>query len=171
MRLRSARRSRPRRASCEHDRVEEPTGNLVSVRPAELADADAIAPLLSELGYATHAEQVRDRVARLTSRRDGGVLVAELAGAIAGVVGYQVIDLLERASPQCRITVLITRSEHRRRGVATALLRAVETAARAHGCFRLEVTTRPKRVEALGFYAASGFCERPRRLVKALAAP
>lgn len=148
----------------------ESAGELVSVRSAGPADADAIAPLLAMLGYPTPPEAVRSRLGRLASGQPGCVLVAETGGILAGVASYQIIDLLERASPQCRVTALVAHSDHRRRGVAAALLEAIETAARAHGCFRLEVTTRPERAEALSFYTASGFCERPRRLVKVLAA-
>jgi ribosomal protein S18 acetylase RimI-like enzyme len=143
----------------------------LGVRAADTGDAKAIAPLLGELGYPADPEEVRRRLDRLLTRPNGGVLVAEVAGEVVGVASYQVIDLLERAKPHCRITALVTASEHRRRGAATALLRAIESAARAAGCFRLEVTTRPERTEALRFYTAHDFHERPRRLVKALSPP
>ena len=46
---------------------------------------------------------------------------------------------------------------------------AVEEVARATGCERLEVTTRPHRDDAFGFYLDAGFEERPRRLVRPVA--
>jgi GNAT superfamily N-acetyltransferase len=139
------------------------------VRAADAGDAKAIAPLLGELGYAADPAEVRQRLDRLLARPDGGVLVAEIAGEVVGVASYQVIDLLERARPYCRVTALVTAAEHRRRGVAKALIGAIESAALAAGCFRLEVTTGPERAEALRFYTALDFHERPRRLVKLLA--
>jgi GNAT superfamily N-acetyltransferase len=145
------------------------TNGLVSVRPARLLDATAIAPLLGELGYPAAAPDVMARLERLLARGDGGVLVAEIGDKTVGLATYQIIDLLERARPQCRITALVVREGERRRGVASALIEAVESAARERGCFRLEVTTRPKRSDALGLYAALGFHERPYRLVKTLA--
>jgi GNAT superfamily N-acetyltransferase len=104
----------------------------------------------------------------LLARADPGVLVAEIAGETVAVAGYEVIDPLERDRPRCRITALLTAAAHRRRGAARALVGAIELAARDRGCFRLEVTTRPQRADALSLYAAMGFRERPRRLVKAL---
>jgi GNAT superfamily N-acetyltransferase len=139
-----------------------------SIRSAQLSDARVISSLLGELGYPADHEQVRERLNRLLARDDGAVLVAEIAGAPAGVAAYQIIDLLERAAPQCRITTLVTHSDHRRRGVARALLEAIESAAVRRGCFRLEVTTQPQREHALRFYMAVGFHERPHRLVRAL---
>jgi ribosomal protein S18 acetylase RimI-like enzyme len=79
-----------------------------------------------------------------------------------------VFDLIYRPRPHCRVTALAVRSDRRRQGVARALLEAVETIARERGCFRVELTTRPDRDDALRFYEACGFAERPRRLVKPL---
>ena len=49
-----------------------------------------------------------------------------------------------------------------------ALLHTIKASARDVGCFRLEVTTRPERAEALAFYRAAGFDERPLRLITPL---
>ena len=67
------------------------------------------------------------------------------------------------------ITALVVDDRHRRRGIAYALLHTIEESAVDHGCFRLEVTTQSDRADALAFYIAAGFDERPRRLIKLLA--
>jgi ribosomal protein S18 acetylase RimI-like enzyme len=140
------------------------------VRPARLEDADAVAPLLGELGYPADGEEVRLRLSRLLPRPDAGVLVAEEGNGPIAVAAYQLVEVLERSQPQCRITTLVVDSEHRQRGLARTMLRAIESIAREHGCFRLEVTTRPWREPALGLYTAFGFEQRPHRLVKTLQA-
>jgi GNAT superfamily N-acetyltransferase len=140
----------------------------VTIRLATQRDTDAIAPLLGQLGYPASAGELGERIERLTDRPDGEVLIAELDGDVVGLAAYQLIDVLERPDPQCRITSLVVDDRFRRRGVAYALLHTIEEAARDFGCFRLEVTTHPDRVEALAFYLASGFEERPRRLTKPL---
>jgi GNAT superfamily N-acetyltransferase len=140
----------------------------IRIRPASIGDAGAIAELVGELGYDASLPELNERLERLLGRPDAGVLVAEVGGRPAAVASYQIIELLERSRPQCRITALVTGSGHRRQGVATALIEAIEAVARERGCFRLEVTSRPERVDALGFYTARGFHERPRRLVKPL---
>ena len=140
------------------------------MRPANVEDAAAIAPLLGELGYPANPETVRRRLERIvTGAARAGALIAEADGAPAALIAYQLIDHLERAAPTCRITVLVTDRAYRRRGAAARLLAAVAELARQGGCDRLEVTTRPDREDALGFYLGAGFSERPRRLVRSLA--
>lgn len=143
----------------------------LSIRAAVEADASDVTELLVELGYADEVSNVRERLARLSTRQDAGVLVAVVDGRIAGVVAYQLMDLLEHRDPQCRITTLVVRADARRRGLARGLIAAIESVASERGCFRLEVTTQPQRPAATDFYLAVGFCERPRRLVKPLAGP
>ncbi|MGH2883851.1 MAG: GNAT family N-acetyltransferase [Solirubrobacteraceae bacterium] len=138
----------------------------VTIRVAGQRDADAIAPLLGQLGYPASSLELGERLERLADHPDAEVLVAELDGEVVGVAAYQLIDLLERPDPQCRITALVVDDRYRRRGVAFALVHTIEESARDLGCFRLEVTTRTERADALAFYRAAGFKERPHRLVK-----
>ena len=140
----------------------------VTIRLATQRDTGAIAPLLAQLGYPASPDELGERIERLTERADGEVLIAELDDQVVGVASYQLIDVLERPDPQCRITSLVVDDRFRRRGVAYALLHTIEETARDFGCFRLEVTTQPDRAAALSFYLAAGFEERPRRLTKPL---
>ncbi|MGO9499082.1 MAG: GNAT family N-acetyltransferase [Solirubrobacteraceae bacterium] len=140
----------------------------VTIRLATERDTNAIAPLLAQLGYPASPDELGERIERLTERPDGEVLIAELDDQVVGVAAYQLIDVLERPDPQCRITSLVVDDRFRRRGVAYALVHTIEETARDFGCFRLEVTTQPDRADALAFYLASGFEERPRRLIKPL---
>ena len=148
---------------------EHPTPeHRVTIRIAAQRDTGAIAPLLGQLGYPTSVDELGERLEHLTDRPDGEVLVAELDGKVVGVAAYVLIDVLERSDPQCRITALIVDDRFRRRGVAYSLVHTIEETARDFGCFRLEVTSRTDRAEALAFYRAAGFDERPRRLIKPL---
>lgn len=151
-------------SSPEHSTPE----HRVTIRLASQRDTQAIAPLLGQLGYPASALELGERLERLTDHPDAEVLVAELDGEVVGVAAYQLIDLLERSDPQCRITALVVDDRYRRRGVAYALLHTIEESARDLGCFRLEVTTRHERADALAFYRAAGFDERPHRLTKPL---
>jgi GNAT superfamily N-acetyltransferase len=148
---------------------EHPTPeHRVTIRIAAQRDARAIAPLLGQLGYPTDADTVSARLERLTEHPDVQILVAELDDEVVGLAAYQVMDLLERPDPQCRITALVVDDRFRRRGVAYALLHTIEETAVDHGCFRLEVTTHAGRDDAVAFYRAAGFDERPHRLTKPL---
>ena len=99
------------------------------------------------------------------------MLLYEDADGPVGLITYHVFDLIYRPGPQCRITALAVRADRRRHGIARALLEAIEAIALARGCHRVELTTRPDRADALSFYEACGFEERPRRLVKPLGNP
>ncbi len=138
------------------------------IRAARQSDAAAIVELLAELGFPTTAPEAELRLRRSLSGDHGGVLVLEIEGRVVGLASYQLFSLIYRSQPQCRITALVVLSEVRRRGLARALVGAIEARAREAGCFRLELTTRPGRSGALPFYSALGFEERPHRLVKHL---
>jgi GrpB-like predicted nucleotidyltransferase (UPF0157 family)/GNAT superfamily N-acetyltransferase len=139
------------------------------IRAARAADAPAVAVLLGDLGYPTDDHDAAVQLGRLLDRDDAGVLVyAADDGEPIGLIAYHVFDLVYRARPQCRITALSVRADRRRRGIARALLEAVEAIARQRGCVRVELTTRPGRDDALSFYTACGFEDRPHRLAKRL---
>jgi GNAT superfamily N-acetyltransferase len=138
------------------------------IRPAQVGDAAAIAPLLGELGYPTDPAAVPARLQSLLDGPDTGVLVAERGGRVIGLAAYQLTTLLYSSQPSCRLTALVVDGRNRGRGAAKALVSEVEAIARQNGCFRVEVTTRPSRSEALLAYGALGFQRRPHRLVKTL---
>ncbi len=141
---------------------------MTRVRRAAEADAAAIAELMGLLGYPSSESQVRARLARFEAFPGAEVLVAEREGAVVGVVGMSQTQLLAQDAPSCRITALAVMPAARRRGVATALLDALEREARKQGCFRIEVTSRPDRREAHAYYLERGFEERRHRFAKEL---
>jgi ribosomal protein S18 acetylase RimI-like enzyme len=138
------------------------------IRPAAASDAAAVAGLLGELGYPTETGAAGERLRLALASEQDGVLVSELDGRVVGLAAYQLFALIYRSRPQCRITALVVHSAARRRGVARGLVEEIESLARDAGCDRLELTTRPDRPEALHFYTALGFTDRPARLVKPL---
>jgi len=136
----------------------------VNVRPARAGDAAGIAALLGQLGYPAAPEGVRDRLERL----DAEALVADDGGAVVGLAAVQVMHVLEHDTPVARLTALVVREDARRRGVARALLDAVEAHARAAGCEHLHVTSAERRADAHEAYRAMGFADTGRRFGKAL---
>lgn len=139
------------------------------VRPARASDAPAVAVLLGDLGYPTDQDDAAIQLGRLLDRDEAGALVYDRDdGGPVGLIAYHVFDLIYRSRPQCRITALAVRADRRRQGIARALLAAVEAIALQRGCVRVELTTRPGRADALSFYAACGFEDRPHRLAKRL---
>jgi GNAT superfamily N-acetyltransferase len=133
-------------------------------------------------------------VAERLKRLGGGVYVAEMDGAVVGFAALQVVPLLERERPLCRLTALVVDEEARRSGLGRALLERerplcrltalvvdeearrpglgrallerVEDEARRLGCERLEVTSSARREDTRAFYGRLGFEEPPRRFLK-----
>ena len=78
------------------------------------------------------------------------------------------MHVLQRDGPAARLTALVVREDARGRGVARALVAAVEAAAREAGCVELHVTTANHRADAHAAYRALGFEDTGRRFAKRL---
>ena len=140
------------------------------VRDARPSDCEVAAGLLTELGYPVSPERLGRRLQVLSGERSTRVFVAESDGAVCGLAAMQVMHLLERDDPVCRLTALVVAPETRRRGVGSALLARIDREARSRACVRMEVTTAEEREDAADFYVRVGFEERPRRFVLELRA-
>ena len=127
------------------------------VRPAAVADVDAIADLeltafpLDPWSDALIEEGVAGRLPTTS------YFVAEQGPLFAG---YAAVSVVQDVAELQRIA---TAPGARRTGVASALLAAVEAQAAAGGAERLLLEVRDNNVGALAFYAGAGFAEIARR--------
>jgi ribosomal protein S18 acetylase RimI-like enzyme len=134
-------------------RVDE--GAQVSIRFATPADAAALARLISELGFASTAEQIERRLPILFSTSEAP-LVADEAGLV-GCLTWHVTPVLHRPGPVGRITMLIVANAWRGRGVGRGLVAAAEAELRMRGCALVEITSNLKLESAHKFYKALGY--------------
>jgi GNAT superfamily N-acetyltransferase len=141
---------------------------MIRVREAVNEDADAIASLLTELGYPASASDVPGRLSAVTDA-PGQVLVAEEGGVVLGVASVTRLTLLHRPGPVALLSALVVRPQHRGQGVGHALVGAAERQAAAWGCDSLELTSRDDRQGAHRFYAELGFESRSRKFVRSVA--
>lgn len=127
------------------------------VREAVPADVPAVARLETDcLGADAWSEGlVREGI--LGTLPTVGYLVAEIGGA---VVGHAVTSAAGGIAELQRIAV---DPDHRRHGVASALLAGVVDAASRTGADRLLLEVREDNRGALAFYARAGFVEIDRR--------
>ncbi len=137
------------------------TARPVQVRAAAETDLDAVVSSeQANLGADAWsagllAEGVAGRVPHAS------YLVAEVGGGTSGqVAGHAVVSVVADVAELQRIAV---DADHRRGGVASALLDACVGAARAGGANRLLLEVREDNAGALAFYAARGFTEVDRR--------
>ena len=136
----------------------------MEVRRAAPRDVPGLAVLLEQLGYPASLEALEGRLERL----DSDLYVADDGGELLGLAALQVMHVLQHDAPSARLTALVVREDARGRGVARALVAAVESAARAAGCERLHVTTANHRADAHAAYRALGFEDTGRRYAKTL---
>jgi N-acetylglutamate synthase-like GNAT family acetyltransferase len=136
----------------------------VEVRRAASRDVPGLAVLLEQLGYPTSSEGLEGRLERL----DSDLYVAADGGEVLGLAALQVMHVLQHDTPSARLTALVVREDARGRGVARALVIAIESAAREAGCERLHVTTANHRADAHAAYRALGFEDTGRRYAKRL---
>ncbi len=127
------------------------------LRQAALEDAEAIAPLLSELGYPTDGAETRRRLERVLAAGRHRFLVAEVDGGLVGITGLTWTDSVTRDRPMGRLLDVVVAERARGRGIGRWLVEAALAIAREEGWEGVELTTNSRRAGAHAFYEAVGF--------------
>lgn len=146
-------------------------GRPVAIRAASLADAAAIARLITQLGYPAAAGEIGDRLAYWLPDPMSTVLVAEHGGRVIGSLSLHAVPYLERTGRWARIESLVIDEDSRGAGAGRALIAAAEQAARQWGCLTMEVTSSRRRTGAHAFYRQAGYrdtCDEAGRFLKPL---
>jgi predicted N-acetyltransferase YhbS len=141
-----------RQPSMSHPKAEMP----VSIRPARLTDAEAIAGLTAQLGYDVAASDLAERLSRIMTRRDQQVLLAETEGAVVGWVHTAVAEFLE-AERFVIVAGVVVDAVHRRQRVGRTLMAHAEQWAREQGCSIVRLWSSSSRTDAHRFYDNLGY--------------
>jgi GNAT superfamily N-acetyltransferase len=142
------------------------TRTVVAVRDAIVEDYATIAHLLGELGYPSQPDGVRQRLARLLTRDDTRVFVAERGANVLGALGLHRMPVLTSLNDIAMIVALVVTEEARRTGVGRRLVERAEEQARLWQCGRIMVTSAERRTEAHSFYEHLGYQCTGRRFAK-----
>lgn len=126
------------------------------IRPASLADAEAIAALLTEEGYPAGTTDIVARLERSSTERTQ-VVVADLEGEILGFIAFHLMPRFEHADHVVRVLALVVAPDARERGVGRHLMEAAEAAAVEAGAAFVEVTAGHHRPEARRLYESLGY--------------
>ena len=132
-------------------------GHQLTIRPFRASDQQAARALI-EQGLGEHFGFI-DRAANPDVLDIGGsfangrgaLFVAEVGGELVGTTGVIV------AAGRAQLVRVTVAHEHRRRGIASALLARVTDFARAQELSELVVHTQPEWTDAMGFYRRHGF--------------
>lgn len=130
---------------------------MPDIRAAIADDAPAVLALWDEAGSEPGVSDDVDAIALLVTRDPGALLVADDAGRVVGsvIAGFD--------GWRGHIHRLAVAPSHRRRGLATALVRAGEERLRSLGARRAAAIFLPDHGDATGFWTAIGYTTQANR--------
>jgi GNAT superfamily N-acetyltransferase len=128
----------------------------ISVREARLSDADELADLTIQLGYAVDVPAVQRRLTGLLQRTDQRFIVADVEGHVAGWLHAAISESVE-ADPYVAIVGLVVDRGHRRHGIGRRLLAKAEKWAREQRCTVVRLRSSAARTAAHRFYEHVGY--------------
>jgi GNAT superfamily N-acetyltransferase len=142
----------------------------LTIRMAELSDAEAIALLMGELGYPTRAAEMQMRLEPILRDSRYRTFVAVRGGRICGMVGTFCHHSYEHNNVGGRILALVVTEKMREQGIGRALIGVAENDFTERNITRVAVNTRFTREDAHKFYESVGYTRNGFRFVKNLSA-
>lgn len=138
----------------------------ITVRHATMADADALAGLVTELGYSTTSGQMQARLEAILSKPEYCTLTAVVNDRVVGFIGTVVRPSYEADGLYGQIMALVVSRGLRRKGVGRALVASAEPLLARQGVAVVVVNTANHRADAHAFYEAAGYSFTGRRYRK-----
>ena len=128
----------------------------VSVRPATVADAAAVARLTQQLGYEITPEVAETRLSHILSTPTQTFLIAEAAGEAVGCLHLSISDHIDEER-SVRVEGVVVDRARRGSGVGKRLIAEGEAWARANGCGIVRLNSSSTRHGAHRFYERLGY--------------
>jgi ribosomal protein S18 acetylase RimI-like enzyme len=140
----------------------------IAIRYATAADSEAIAELVTELGYRTANDEMRKRLESILRDEDYTTLVACDDEQVVGFIGTRVGPLYESDQACGQIMALAVAAGYQRRGVGRGLIQAAESILVQRRAGVVVVTSGHHRANAHAFYEKNGYTFTGRRYKKSL---
>jgi ribosomal protein S18 acetylase RimI-like enzyme len=128
----------------------------ILLRPAQVADAPAIAALFTDEGYPAGPSDILGRLERFDAP-ESRVVIAEHDGAILGFIAVHAMARFEHDDSILRILALVVDAGARERGVGRTLMAEAERIGRELGAAFVELTAGHHRPEARHLYESLGY--------------
>ncbi len=123
---------------------------------------------MTQLGYPTTTEEMRERLRCIFRQRDFATFVAVEENEVCGMIGLSASVGYEHDDPTGRIMALIVDERMRGRGIGRSLLAAAEEYFARKKIVRVVLTSRFTREKAHAFYESLGYVQTGLRFMKEL---
>ena len=141
----------------------------MKLRSANVEDAEKLAKLFGQLGYACSPSELTERMnARVNTHNE--IFVAEISEAVVGVLVFNTLLPVHVAGKWGVVSALVVDESVRGKGIGAALLAHVELHAKRQGCTQIELSSNESRTQAHAFYERNGFAEKRKRFVRLIEA-
>jgi GNAT superfamily N-acetyltransferase len=142
----------------------------IQIRDALEEDTSSLSSLVTQLGYPTTPGQMEVRFREIAGKPDYKTLIAEAKGTIVGMVGACIGHYYEHDGTYLRILAMVTSATERNKGIASALLTAIEEWGVKQGASSVFLNSgnRKEREAAHAFYLRRGFEAKSTGFVKKL---
>ena len=140
----------------------------IKIRSACLNDSASVAGLMSQLGYATSASEMKQRLEGILPDSDYMTFVAEHRKEVVGVIGVGIYRYYEKNGIYGRLLALVVDEKLKGQGIGVSLVAEAERRLKERGVVSIVVNSGKQRSEAHHFYKRLGYEETGLRFVKSL---
>ena len=131
--------------------------NQVTIRKAEIKDAERIAILADQLGYVVTNQQAQERIYKIQNNDNHVLYVATLDNEdVIGWVHVYICDSIVIQTPALLLG-LVVEQDHRHQGIGCLLMKQIENWAAKSGAEGVLLRSNIKRKEAHLFYKKIGY--------------
>ena len=131
------------------------------IREINIEDRDGLLELYTHLhedGIPEANEKLAVLWKRIVNDRDYHIIVAEADGKIVSSCTCVIIpNLTRKQSPYAFVENVVTHSDYRKQGLASACLERAKQIAAEEGCYKMMLLTGSKEESTLRFYEAAGY--------------
>ncbi len=131
------------------------------IREINVDDRDGLLELYTHLhedGIPAVDEKLDALWKRIVADEDYHIIVAEADGKIISSCTCVIIpNLTRKQSPYAFVENVVTHSDHRKQGLASACLERAKQIAAEEGCYKIMLLTGSKEESTLRFYEAAGY--------------
>lgn len=140
----------------------------IKIRSVCLDDSSSLACLMSQLGYPTSADEMKQRLKKILPDSNYMTLVAEYQREVVGVIGIGICRYYEKNGIYGRLLALVIDEKRKGQGIGASLVGAAERWLKEHEVSSIIVNSGKQRKEAHRFYERLGYEKTGLRFVKSL---